>query len=215
MRRHIASICSASTFRPTPAFAPCVSPRYEYNNDAPCRRRVDVVVVDVRRARPSLDRSTGEGQKRGPAPVRGERARVVDATTDGTSTGVDSGRGEFYPRESTRSGGLGRVAVTARGSTTRLRVRAMSRVFLLSAKSREGGLVVWVCDDDETDHWVDARGLNCETDVFLFFRAIDLCVFLRASARGRSRSPRRRGEQARGEEDQGCAHQGQRCRSCR
>jgi len=91
----------------------------------------------------------------------------------------------------------------------------MSRVFLLSAKSREGGPVVWVCDDDETDHWVDARGLNCETDVFLFFRAIDLCVFLRASARGRSRSPRRRGEQARGEEDQGCAHQGQRCRSCR
>ena len=48
----------------------------------------------------------------------------------------------------------------------------MSRVFLLSAKSREGELaagVVWVCDDDETDHWVDARGLNCETDVFLFF----------------------------------------------
>jgi hypothetical protein len=39
------------------------------------------------RVRPSLDRSTGEGQKRGPAPVRGERARVVDATTDGTSTG--------------------------------------------------------------------------------------------------------------------------------
>ena len=72
--------------------------------------------------------------------MRGERARVVDATTDGTSTGVDSGRGEFYPRESTRSGGLGRVAVTARGSTTRLRVRAMSRVFLLSAKSREGEL---------------------------------------------------------------------------
>ena len=79
------------------------------------------------------------------------------------------------------------------------------------------GRAVWVCDDDETGHCVDARGVNCETDGFLFrfVRVIDLCVFLRASARGRSRSPRRRSEQARGEEDQGGAHQGQRCRSCR
>jgi hypothetical protein len=55
-------------------------------------RRVDVASSSSSstfgaRVRPSLDRSTGEGQKRGPAPVRGERARVVDATTDGTSTG--------------------------------------------------------------------------------------------------------------------------------
>jgi len=45
-----------------------------------------------------------------------------------------------------------------------------SRVFLYT-KSRETdayGRAVWVCDDDETRHCVDARGVNCETDGFFF-----------------------------------------------
>lgn len=68
--------------------------------------------------------------------------------------------------------GVGRgVGVTARGMGDASEGSDESRVFLCT-KSRETdafGRAVWVRDDDETGHCVDARGVNCETDGFLFF----------------------------------------------